>query len=253
MCAGFGCIAKLGRRLKLAFRGAHFLLRSACRCGVIAATNPSAQLTPNLCHHADDACYPDDDLLAACRTRGLPIGNLTSQFWSNVFMHDLDAFVVRGLGITAYVRYVDDIVLFDNSRSRLWEAKRAIVERLARLRLRLHETSAQVQPCAAGILWLGMVVYPDHLRVKARKVRHATRSLGHRYEQMLAGQISFGEFDASMQGWINHVAQAVTWGLRRHVLAPFQLPPGGQPGLRWASAGLRAPKISGAASRRPSE
>ena len=182
---------------------------------------------------ADDApdamFFPGDDLLDACRPRGLPIGNLTSQFWSNVFMHNLDAFVVRSLGITAYVRYVDDIVLFDDSRSRLWDAQRAIVERLDTLRLRLHEHSAQVQPCATGIPWLGMVVYPDHVRVKARKVRQATRSLGHRYEQMLAGQISFGEFDASVQGWINLVAQADTWGLRRHVLSPFLLPHGAMP------------------------
>lgn len=47
---------------------------------------------------------------------------------------------------------------------------------------------------------------------------------------MLCAISSFGEFDASGQGWINHVAQADTWGLRRHVLAPFELPPGAQPG-----------------------
>ena len=87
----------------------------------------------------------------------------------------------------------------------------------------------QVAPCAAGTPWLGMVVFPDHIRVKARKVRHATRRLGDLYEAMRAGDISFGEFDASVQGWINRVRQADSWGLRAHVLAPFELPPGAAP------------------------
>lgn len=52
--------------------------------------------------------FPGDDLLAACRPRGLPIGNLTSQFWSNCYLHPFDQFVTRELGCRAYLRYVDD-------------------------------------------------------------------------------------------------------------------------------------------------
>ena len=52
--------------------------------------------------------FSGDDLLAVCRPRGLPIGNLTSQFWSNCFLHPFDQFVTRGLGCRAYLRYVDD-------------------------------------------------------------------------------------------------------------------------------------------------
>ena len=52
--------------------------------------------------------FPGDDLLAICRPRGLPIGNLTSQFWSNCYLHPFDQFVTRELGCRAYLRYVDD-------------------------------------------------------------------------------------------------------------------------------------------------
>ena len=48
--------------------------------------------------------FPGDDLLAACRARGLPIGNLTSQFWSNCYLHPFDQFVTRELGCRAYLR-----------------------------------------------------------------------------------------------------------------------------------------------------
>lgn len=171
----------------------------------------------------DMVWFPADDLLAACRPRGLPIGNLTSQFWSNCYLHPFDLFVKRELGCTGYLRYVDDFALFADDKATLWAWKRALQERLATLHLTIHEHSAQVTPTAAGIPWLGFVVYPEYRKVKARKVHHATRRLGERYEDYRCGAISFAEFDASVQGWINHVRYADSWGLRRHVLAPFEL------------------------------
>jgi RNA-directed DNA polymerase len=63
-------------------------------------------------HKADYAprCFPGDDLFALARPRGLPIGNLTSQFWANVYLNPLDHFVKRELKCRGYVRYVDDLV-----------------------------------------------------------------------------------------------------------------------------------------------
>src|SRR5690606_28845596 len=76
--------------------------------------------------------FPGDDLLAVDRLRGLPIGNLTSQFWSNCYMNPFDWFVMRELRCPAYLRYVDDFALFSDSKSQLQEWKQAMVERLAR-------------------------------------------------------------------------------------------------------------------------
>lgn len=170
--------------------------------------------------------FPGDDLLAACRPRGLPIGNLTSQFWSNCYLHSFDLFIKRELGCKAYLRYADDFALFADSKTLLWKWKAALQSRLAALRLTLHENSTQVLPTANGIPWLGFVIYPGFRKVKARRIRHATRRLEHRYDAYCTGQISFAEFDTSIQGWINHVRFADSWGLRRHVLAPFLLKPG---------------------------
>ncbi|MEW8440456.1 MAG: reverse transcriptase domain-containing protein [Candidatus Thiodiazotropha taylori] len=165
--------------------------------------------------------FPGDDLLAVCRPRGLPIGNLTSQFWSNCYLHPLDLFIKRELGCRAYLRYVDDFVLFSDSKRELWQWKKAIGERLASLRLTVHETSAQVTPTNQGIPWLGFVVYPEFRRIKGRKLRHTCRRLSERYDAWRSGSISFGKFDASVQGWINHVRYADSWGLREAVLSRF--------------------------------
>lgn len=185
--------------------------------------------------------FPGDDLLAACRPRGLPIGNLTSQFWSNCYLHPFDQFVTRELRCGAYLRYVDDFALFSDSKDELWAWKHAIVERLARLRLIIHERPAQVVPVENGIPWLGFVVFPGYRRVKARKVRGATNRLSGRLDDYLAGCISFAEFDASVKAWVNHVRYADTWGLRRHVFAGlrFTMVPEKSPGAARPSAPQR--------------
>ncbi len=94
------------------------------------------------------------------------------------------------------------------------------------MRLTVHETRAQVTPVAISIPWRGFVVFPDHRRVTARKVRFASRHLRVRYAYYRAGILSFAEFDATVSGRINHVRYADTWGLRGHVLEPFVLEAG---------------------------
>lgn len=172
---------------------------------------------------ADQYLFPGDDLLSLCRPKGLPIGNLTSQFWSNCYLHPLDVFVKRELSCRDYLRYVDDFALFSDSKAQLWEWKAAIREKLNILRLRFHEHSAQVTPVKAGIPWLGFVIYPEYQRVKRRKVQHARQRLQNRYQAWQNGEISFAEFDASVQGWVNHVRYADSWGLRKNMLRNFRL------------------------------
>jgi len=70
--------------------------------------------------------FPGDDLFAQLRPRGLPIGNLTSQFWANVLLNELDQFVKRELRCAAFLRYVDDFCLFSDSKRELWAWKDAV-------------------------------------------------------------------------------------------------------------------------------
>jgi hypothetical protein len=168
--------------------------------------------------------FPGDDLFAVQRPRGLPIGNLTSQFWSNVYMNEFDWFVKRELGCEAYLRYVDDFALFSDSKRELWGWKRAIMDRLAQLRLTIHEAEAQVTPVESGLPWLGFVVYPTHRKLKRRNAVHFTRRFARNLDLYRAGKITFAELDAGAQGWINHVRFGDTWGLREHVFSTHPIP-----------------------------
>ncbi len=177
----------------------------------------------------DMVYFPGDDLFAIDRPRGLPIGNLTSQFWSNCYLNPLDWFITQDLGCTAYLRYVDDFALFSDSKRQLYAWKQAVIAFLATLRLTIHEPQAQVVPCEHGIPWLGFVVYPTHRRLKARNVVKFSRRLAHNLDLYEAGAISFAELDASVQGWINHVRYADTWGLREHVFRTHPIRPPRKP------------------------
>jgi RNA-directed DNA polymerase len=171
----------------------------------------------------DMVYFSGDNLLAANRPRGLPIGNLTSQFWANCYLSSFDHFVTRELRRPAYLRYVDDFLLFGDDKAHLWECRAAVIERLAELRLTIHEGSAQVRPSRHGIPFLGFVVYPTHRLLKRRK--------GIEYRRRLAGllaayrrrEVSRAEVGSSVLGWINHVRYGDTWGLRRAILKDVRL------------------------------
>ena len=168
--------------------------------------------------------FPGDDLFAAARPRGLPIGNLTSQFWANVYLNPLDHFVKRDLKCQGYVRYVDDLLLFAHDKPTLHGWKKAVIEFVAALRLRLHERESVVFPAATGIPFLGWRVYPDHRRLKRRNGVAFQRRFARLLEEVAAGRIDWEQVHASVRGWIAHVEHGDTWGLRRSLLSGVALP-----------------------------
>ncbi|OGO42313.1 MAG: hypothetical protein A2Z04_03810 [Chloroflexi bacterium RBG_16_57_9] len=168
--------------------------------------------------------FPNDDLLAASRPRGLPIGNLTSQFWANCYLNPFDHFVKRELQCLAYLRYVDDFLLFGDDRRQLWAWKEAIIERQSQLRLTLHEAPCQPRPVAEGIPFLGFIIFPTHRRLKRRKGIHFRRHLNDLLADYQAGEIELDRVHASVQGWVNHARYGDTWGLRRAMLSKICIP-----------------------------
>lgn len=171
----------------------------------------------------DMVYFPGDDpstgsgqgLLAATRPRGLPIGNLTSQNWANVYLNDLDQFVKHELRCGAYLRYCDDFLLFADDKRTLWAWRAAVIGKLAELRLTLHEDRAQVYPVKAGIPWLGFRVFPTHRRLKRANVKLFARRLRRQRAAYRAGRLRLADVRQSLQAWIAHASHGDTYRLRR--------------------------------------
>ncbi len=160
--------------------------------------------------------YPGDDLLAALRPRGLPIGNLTSQFWGNVYLNGFDHFIQRELGCGAYVRYVDDFLLFSNEKRQLWDWLATVKERLAQLRLTIHP-GAHPRPVMEGFPFLGFVLFPQCRRLKRRKGVYFARKLCRMIAAQRSGALKMDQVNASVRGWANYARFGNTTGLRKAV------------------------------------
>lgn len=158
--------------------------------------------------------FPGDDLFSILRPHGLPIGNLTSQFWSNCYLNPLDHFIKRQLHCKGYLRYVDDFLLFADTPEELWGWKQKVLRQLTSLRLTLHEPRMQVRPVNEGIPWLGLQIFPTYRRLKRRNVIKARRRLHKKAADQEA-------FDASWQGWSAHAqhvgSRALIEGMRQRV------------------------------------
>jgi retron-type reverse transcriptase len=165
--------------------------------------------------------FSGDDLLAALRPRGLPIGNLTSQFWSNCYLNPLDHFIKRELKCPAYQRYVDDFLLFADDKPTLHRWRAEIISYLATLRLTIHETRAQPRPVTEGIPFLGFVVYPNHRRLKRNRKLAYQRRLNQLRAAYQAGSLTQGEVVASIKGWLAHVSYGNCWALAERLLKPI--------------------------------
>lgn len=114
---------------------------------------------------------PHKTLFNAENERGLPIGNLTSQFFANVYLNELDQFVKHHLKASYYMRYCDDFVLLDERKERLLEWKEKIREFLnVKLRLCLNDKRQAIGPIRNGVDFLGYIVRPDYLLVRRRVV-----------------------------------------------------------------------------------
>jgi len=162
--------------------------------------------------------FSGDDLFAVARPRGLPIGNLTSQFWANCYLSPFDHFVKRELRCKGFVRYVDDALLFADERQTLWAWREAVIERLAQLRLTIHP-NAHPRPATEGFPFLGFVVYPTHRRLKRRKAIAFRRKLKKLIAAWLADEVTQEAVMVSLLGWLNHARYGDTWGLRGSMVA----------------------------------
>ncbi len=162
--------------------------------------------------------FPNDDLFAMNRPRGLPIGNLTSQWWANCYLNRLDQFVKRELGCKPYLRYVDDFLLFADDKQTLWSWRKQIIEKLQSMRLVIHEERAIPRPVTDGVKFLGFVIFPEKRLLKREK--------GLAYQRKLKQLTKAGNgerLSSSLRGWINHLRYGDTWGLRKSILGQFNL------------------------------
>lgn len=150
----------------------------------------------------------------APRDKGLPIGNLTSQFFANIYLNELDQYIRHHLqGWSIYwQRYVDDVLFLATDVNALKLLPNKIDDFLAtRLKLRLNSSKTIIQPLARGLDHLGFWLKPDHLLVRQKNVKTF-------YEKLNTG-VALGpkKLQATMNSYIGMFCHADTRRLRANV------------------------------------
>lgn len=169
--------------------------------------------------------YPGDDLFTPFeRRRGLPIGNLTSQLFANVYLDGLDHFVKEVLRAKGYLRYVDDFAIFHDDPAVLADWRERIGAYLARRRLSLHPRKTYVVPTAEPTRFLGYVLLPDgRRRLPEDNVRRFRNRLRSMRDRVRADAMAPEEGRPRVASWVAHARHANTRRLRRALLrgGPF--------------------------------
>ncbi len=148
---------------------------------------------------------------------GMPIGNLTSQFFANVYLNELDYFVKHRLKAKYYIRYVDDFVILDASRERLEFYKSEINEFLKTIKLELHPEKSRVYPLHRGVNLLGFrIFYYYKLPYKRNKRRFLSR-LETLLEAYKNNEIEAGRVKEKIQGWFAYAEWSNTHKLRNEI------------------------------------
>jgi hypothetical protein len=163
----------------------------------------------------DDYFLEDDLLIPSQQKKGLPIGNLTSQFFANFYLDGLDHFIQEKIKCHKYLRYVDDFALFSDDRGFLAESRLKIEDYLNTLRLRLHPIKSQLLETKYGINFVGFRVLPDRIRVRNDNLRRSRRRLRKLQYDYRYHQISLEKLIHRLQSWEAHLKHGDTYRLRR--------------------------------------
>ncbi len=148
--------------------------------------------------------------------KGLPIGNLTSQFFANVYLDKLDQFIKHTLKIRWYLRYVDDLIILSDNKGDLMRWRHAIDDFLvARLKLVLHPKKQKIQRISSGIDFIGFITKLSHRLIRRRVVRSLKGKLDaidRTHEQIFEEEM--GYVQSMINSYFGQFQHARTFGLR---------------------------------------
>jgi hypothetical protein len=154
--------------------------------------------------------------------KGMPIGNLTSQFFANVYLNELDHFVKHVLKAKYYIRYVDDFTIFHRDKTVLKIWKEEVEGFLNReLKVELHPQKTRIIELKRGITMLGFRIFYHHRLLKKSNARRIWKRINKFEEKRVRGEMTEEDALKSLAGWIAYAEFANTYELRKRIVARF--------------------------------
>lgn len=160
-----------------------------------------------------DACLPEDRLYNV----GMPIGNLTSQMFANLYLNELDQYAKHTLKIHYYIRYMDDVIILHHDKAYLGVVKNEIEQFLNEaLRLQLNNKTA-IRPCRTGIDFVGFRIWATHRKLKKKTVTKIKRSVKNLARLRAEGEITESTLNQAIASYKGVLSHCDSYGLRREL------------------------------------
>lgn len=147
--------------------------------------------------------------------KGMPIGNLTSQMFANIYLNEVDQYAKHELGLHYYIRYMDDIIILHHDKKYLAQVKEDLRIFLdENLRLNLNKKTA-IRPCSMGIDFVGFRIWATHRRLKKKTALKIKRSMKHYVEKVEAGEESREKMERAIASYRGILSHCNSYGMRQ--------------------------------------
>jgi len=146
---------------------------------------------------------------------GLPIGNLTSQMFANLYLNELDQFCKHKLHLHYYIRYMDDIIILHSDKKYLEKIKNKIADFLgSKLHLQLNKKTC-IRPTSMGIEFVGFRIWSTHVKLRKKTAKKLKRRLKYMFAAYHAGEIDKDTLDRSVASYRGILQHFNSYGMRQ--------------------------------------
>lgn len=151
-------------------------------------------------------------------SRGLPLGNVTSQLFANIYLDKLDQFIKHDLRENYYLRYCDDLIILSSDRNHCFKIIQLIRKFLLdKLKLEIHQDKLLIRKLSQGIDFLGYVVLPHYQLVRTNTKKRIFRKINNRLEEYNSGATNQNSFNQTLQSYLGVLSHAKTYKLRQKI------------------------------------
>jgi len=161
-------------------------------------------------------CHPSFAMTG--NRRGIPIGNLTSQLFANIYLNELDQYIKHKLKVKYYLRYADDFILLSSSKE-LLETYLCEIEQFLqeKLKLSLHPRKTVFKKLSWGIDFVGYIALPHYEVLRTKTKRRIFKQIKKKIELYKSGNITKQEFEQSHASYFGILTHANTYKIKKEL------------------------------------
>lgn len=150
--------------------------------------------------------------------KGIPLGNVTSQHFANLYLNELDRFIKHRLKETYYLRYTDDFIILANSADYLKSLIPPIESFLSKkLKLKLHQHKIIIRKNTWGVDFLGYIILPKFTLTRTKTKNRILRKIRLKEKDLRSGNISLKQFNSTLISYLGHLSHAKSHKIKREI------------------------------------